>query len=831
MALTSGNTVATLRPVDALQPNTVYTLTITQSVKDPFGRPLPSAFVTAFTSLDTVAPPPPPAGSIAATIPGGDFKTTITATQGTAGAHDTVVIRNLTQGTITPVILDPNGGFVVIVTASIADKLQLIVTDAAGNQTVVSIPRFQRQNADGSLSTAVGSDGGRVLGPGCTTLGDGSLSGSTCVALDVPDGAFPSGTIITVKPVAEADFPVQLTAEQKQVFSYAGGLQLDLGGQTPASYINVSIPAHASDTLVDRWVVGQVLTLAGVPPALNVADTARLINGRIATSSPPCPGVTGSGVYGFLKSARPMGVTFTAISSGSGFLDALQMLADDFSQASADASMGLPFGVALDEQVQAVLGLIPRRVCLPVLSGRVTVAPNRVTVPIPPALVTADDDEVVVTNNATGRQSTSTFYPPFEGSASIEGSDADPIAIEVHSRAVISGVLTATTRTLGSAECVAHSLPADCTKPAPRSFVVIEIPKTELLSGDQSLVVQNTRTKTRATVAFAGGRQFSNVRMIVEGTVADTYTAQAVGVAGQRPVVPLNPVAYLSGTGSLLVRAIPGAIDPTRAEIIEYNLNRPSGQPALDENAGVKLVKLLTKRPGTGGALTVVRTDVILDATAGNTGRVVTGGFVFALDANITDTFVVQVEYENGTIDEQALPNFRVTVKNTSTQAIRRQLVGPAPYPDDTLLLDVYGPDSVVPDLLTDVNRFIDFDPARSIVLAFSAPILNTTLLRFAVYDATTGQRIAGQVHLSERDKVLTFVPDKPLALDGVYQLNLVGLTDLLGRPLAVRSIPLTTFTPRKLSTFQMFDVRRGIPCPSATWRFPVRSDPHRKPF
>ena len=59
---------------------------------------------------------------------------------------------------------------------------------------------------------------------------------------------------------------------------------------------------------------------------------------------------------------------------------------------------------------------------------------------------------------------------------------------------------------------------------------------------------------------------------------------------------------------------------------------------------------------------------------------------------------------------------------------------------------------------------------------------------------------------MSERDKVLTFVPDKPLALDGVYQLNLIGLTDLLGRPIAARSILLTTFTPRKLSTFQLFD-------------------------
>jgi hypothetical protein len=113
--------------------------------------------------------------------------------------------------------------------------------------------------------------------------------------------------------------------------------------------------------------------------------------------------------------------------------------------------------------------------------------------------------------------------------------------------------------------------------------------------------------------------------MIVEGTVADTYTVQAVGVvsSGQSFHSIRSPI-YLELEASL-IRAVPGAIDPTRAEIIGYNLNRPSGRPALDENAGVK-GEAADQRPGTGGALAVVRTDVVLDATAGNTGRVVTGG-------------------------------------------------------------------------------------------------------------------------------------------------------------------------------------------------------------
>jgi len=46
---------------------------------------------------------------VKATIPV-DGNTTITATQGVAGPRDTVSIENVTRGTSTPVLLDPNLG-------------------------------------------------------------------------------------------------------------------------------------------------------------------------------------------------------------------------------------------------------------------------------------------------------------------------------------------------------------------------------------------------------------------------------------------------------------------------------------------------------------------------------------------------------------------------------------------------------------------------------------------------------------------------------------------------------------------------------------------------
>ncbi|MEN3337502.1 MAG: hypothetical protein V7647_1178, partial [Acidobacteriota bacterium] len=661
LALTSNSTAATFRPLAALQPNTAYTVVVTNAVKDPFGRALPASFTAAFTSLDTVAPPPPAAGSLSATIPGTDGKTTITATQGTAGAHDTVVIRNVTRGTITPVVLDPNGGFVALVVAGVGDKLQLLITDAAGNTTAAPAPRFHRENANGSISEAIGSEGGRILGPGCVPEADGTPTGPACVVIDVPTGAFAGGTIITVRPVAESEFPVQLTFEQKVFFNYTGGFQLDLGGAAPSTYLNVSIAARPDDTLVDRWVVGQVATVGGLS-VLNVADTARLIERRIATSSPPCPGVTGSGVYGFLKSARPLGVTFTQMASSDEFTNALVAVAEALTQLENGSPFQLPYQTSIDAAFASALGTIPKQVCLPVLSGRVTIGANRSVVPIPAPLLSAADEEVVVTNHAAGRETSAHLYPPFDTSVSVDGSDADPISVEVHSRVFVNGALVDATRTLDAAQCTAHSLAADCLKLRPRSFVVVEIPQSQFQLGDQSILVQNARTRARATLAFVGGRRFSTVKMIVEGSAADTYTAQVIQPGGaSRQVAPLPPVAYPLGSGALLVRGIPGAIDPTRAEILVYNLNRAAGEPGLDPQAGVKRVVLQTRHLGA-----VVRTDTILDSAANDIDRVVTGGFLVALNASLTDTFTVHVEYENGTVDDSNLPLFRITVSNAS---------------------------------------------------------------------------------------------------------------------------------------------------------------------
>src|SRR5262249_54285950 len=157
-----------------------------------------------FTGLNTAPPPAPPAGSIQASLPDATGFTTVTGTQGSAGVHDTVTILNLTTGTSTPVLVDANGSFSVKVAAKVTDKLQIVITSANGSQTVAAIGGYRQTNADGSVSAAVSPAGGLIEGPAGT-------------AVEVPKDAFPDGAIITINKVDEAQFPVQLDAQAKEL--------------------------------------------------------------------------------------------------------------------------------------------------------------------------------------------------------------------------------------------------------------------------------------------------------------------------------------------------------------------------------------------------------------------------------------------------------------------------------------------------------------------------------------------------------------------------------------------------------------------------------------
>ncbi|MBW1902720.1 MAG: Ig-like domain-containing protein, partial [Deltaproteobacteria bacterium] len=269
LTLASSNTQVTFRPTDALAANTTYAFTALPGIVDLAGYGLESIFVLSFTTLDTTPPPPPPAGNITATIPDNTGRTTITATQGTAGPHDTVSVINKTQNISSPVLVEADGSFSATIDANIIDEVVISITDPAGNETVVSTGLFR--NPDGSVG--VGPQGAQI-------------EADNGAVLDIPEGAFPNGAIVRFTGLTEAEIGINPGPN----FPFVLGFEIQCS-VAPETYLNASAPMQAGVNPDITGIVARVVDVYGDEQALAIVDTAKIIDGRLTTSSPPCPGL------------------------------------------------------------------------------------------------------------------------------------------------------------------------------------------------------------------------------------------------------------------------------------------------------------------------------------------------------------------------------------------------------------------------------------------------------------------------------------------------------------------------------------------------------------
>lgn len=268
-----GGTVQ-LRPAAPLEPNTQYTVTVAATIRDLAGYAMMAPFISSFTSLNSNPPPAPPAGTVTASIPTVGGSTTVTATQGTAGLHDTVYIINLTTGKRNQVQVDPNGGFSATVDATAKDRLAISIINPAGATTTVQLPRYQQRNADGSITAVVGPEGGRIALP------EG-------LYLDVPASAFDEGETISFKSLTKTELGIPEMPGTG--YQFVAGFEVSASAP-PKKYLDFSAPAPEGYDGSVPGIIAKMETAAG-QPVFSVVDTAKLIGGRFATSSPPCPGV------------------------------------------------------------------------------------------------------------------------------------------------------------------------------------------------------------------------------------------------------------------------------------------------------------------------------------------------------------------------------------------------------------------------------------------------------------------------------------------------------------------------------------------------------------
>ena len=281
ISLAPGNTVVTFRPTGLLSSQAIYQVRVAGTIRDLAGNPMGAPFVSQFSTVDLTAPPPPAAGAIAATIPDATGMFTVTGSQGTADPGGLILVRNIRTGATTTLTPNANGSFSGTIAALRTDRVEITISDAAGNKTTLPLPAFR--NADGAV--VVGEAGGRVEGPGG-------------VAADIPVGALPEGTIVRVVLVPASELPLSAPPE----YPFTGSVRLELGGVTPLKEIDLSIPAPPGAMASDQVVVARTVQYRGTT-AWTVVERAHFDNGRYTTASFPFQGVLAEGTYSFLRYA------------------------------------------------------------------------------------------------------------------------------------------------------------------------------------------------------------------------------------------------------------------------------------------------------------------------------------------------------------------------------------------------------------------------------------------------------------------------------------------------------------------------------------------------
>jgi hypothetical protein len=276
------NTAVTFYPSDAFKQETSYNVTVAATVKDLQGYQLGQDVVSVFVVRRTIPPAMPAAGAISGTFPDADGFITVTGTQGSAAAGNTVLLINDTSGEIQSVTPLSNGSFTGKVRGQLGDEIKVVLMDYSGNQTTISYLTFK--GPDGSY--LVTARGGKVEGEG------GSL-------LDIPDGALVGPTVIKITAIQEADLPNPVQAPG----TYMAGFNIDTGGIGFQKEVHLSIPVpvgHKPETAVFVTKPGELANGDGtIEKVYEIIDSTKIVNGRITTASPPFDGIMGIGSYVF----------------------------------------------------------------------------------------------------------------------------------------------------------------------------------------------------------------------------------------------------------------------------------------------------------------------------------------------------------------------------------------------------------------------------------------------------------------------------------------------------------------------------------------------------
>jgi RHS repeat-associated protein len=317
-------TSAILTPDQPLRSNTQYTVTLTTDIVDLAGHALASFPATSFTTVDTSFTRDV-AGRISATAPDANGFVTVHGTVGTAEAGEAVGVMNTTTGVIVTGVAAADGSFDIRLSATTTDLLTVNLRTAAGTDTEVQIGAYT--HADGSVT--LGELGGTV-----------SVDGPHGpITLEIPTGALSGQATVSITPFTKDEAVAELTAlglalpegQQDSPF-FGGALRIDAPGAFATTKLTLSIPVppglEAAAQAAGRTLNEVQTTVVRVEEFVDEngnpqmgfreLDSAKVIDGRLTTASPPFAGI--GGVFSGFLIFFPFPQIFTSYVNGSVFI-------------------------------------------------------------------------------------------------------------------------------------------------------------------------------------------------------------------------------------------------------------------------------------------------------------------------------------------------------------------------------------------------------------------------------------------------------------------------------------------------------------------------------
>jgi pimeloyl-ACP methyl ester carboxylesterase len=558
----------------------------------------------------------------------------------------------------------------------------------------------------------------------------------------------------------------------------------------PKQYVDISIPAKADDKATDQWVVAQAMTVGGVE-TFNVVDMALLEAGRVTTASPPCPGVTGQGVYGIYKSKRDVGLNYGEIVHN-------------------DVNGGFRLDVEpLGGNILGFASLMPvivmkqrAPVCFPVLTGNLSIVENTVDLEIAPQEVTPADRAVVVENTTATADPQSGRRPRYsfprnvlEMAFRVAGTEEDRFEVVVE-------------KTDGSTVVLPSTQIASIRQDAGADTVTIRLNMDKVDVTPKRVTIRNLSVTPVVETAF--DQEVTAVRVSVAGAPGDEFRVVAVNADGaEREIQDFERIGTTYPTGNLALRAVSGTIDPTPEQIDEYNSWPPCGpdQPypcrgeILNRDRGVIRVMVgdesspnVGSAPANGG--TPCGYAVCMEVPLSSIKR---GAFAFPFTGDRTHRYGVHVFYKDGKRDYLSISGFKLVVSSLQTGRVVASITAQAPPRRAPQNLGRFSDDVTVPIVVGGPPRFDAYDPSQPLTFTFSEAIDEASARSAILKDKNGNQIPIATVILSPDGKQVTFVPKGSLQLGEDYELDLAGVTDLAGNRLLGRPIQLRTFAPRQL--------------------------------